>query len=385
MIFDTWRTMHPATRALVAIVALVVGLNLVTAGVTVVTGGSGPGGPTSSSYATAGDGLAAYAELLARRGHPVERVRTSLDDATLDPGSTLVLADPAGVTGEEAQALAGFVAAGGRLVAAGRDAAPVLAGLPGGGPAWDDAGVRTARPLVPVPEVAGVTTVESAGGGSWRQAGGSLPLLGDGDRLLATVATAGAGRVVALADASPLQNRLLARADNAAFALAIAGDGPPSGTAGAGRRPVAFAEAHHGYGQRTGLGAIPSRWRWALAGGFLAAVVWMWSRGRRLGPPDDIERPAPPARRAYVDAMAGALARTRQPEAATAPLQERARRRLAARAGLPADAGEGDLRRAAGELRLPPEEVDALFRPAGTEADVVAVGRALADLRERKL
>jgi len=373
VIFDTWRAMHPATRALVAVVALVVGLNLVTAGVTVVTGGSGPGGPTSSSYATAGDGLAAYAELLARRGHPVERIRTSLDDATLDPGSTLVLADPAGVTGEEAQALAGFVAAGGRLVAAGREAAPVLAGLPGGGPAWDGAGVRAARPLVPAPEVAGVTTVESAGGGSWRQAGGSLPLLGDGDRLLATVATAGAGRVVALADASPLQNRLLARADNAAFALAIAG--------GEGRA-VAFAEAHHGYGRRTGLGAIPSRWRWALGGGFLAAIVWMWSRGRRLGPPDDIERPAPPARRAYVDAMAGALARARQPEEATAPLQERARRRLAALAGLPADAGEGDLRHAAGELRLPPEEVDALFRPARSEADVVAVGRALADLRE---
>ena len=85
---------------------------------------------------------------------------------------------------------------------------------------------------------------------------------------------------------------------------------------------------------------MPARWRWALAGGFLAAVVWMWSRGRRLGPPDDIERTAPPARRAYVDAMAGALARTRQPDVVVAPLQDRARRRLAARAGLPADAGD---------------------------------------------
>ncbi len=371
MIADAWRTMRPGTRVLVAVLALVLGLNLLIAGVTVVTGGSGPGGPTSSSYATAGDGLAAYAELLARHGHPVERIRTSLDRADLDPGSTLVLADPGDVTAEEAQALAGFVAAGGRLVAAGRAAAPVLAGLPAGGPSWDDAGVRSARPIVSAPEVAGVAVVESAGDGIWARAGGSLPLLGDGDRLLATVATVGAGRVVALADASPLQNRLLARADNAAFALAIAG--------GAGR-PVAFAEAQHGYGRSSGVGAIPSRWRWAIAGGFLAAIVWMWSRGRRLGPPDDIERPAPPARRAYVDAMAGALARTRQPDVAAAPLQERARRRLAAGAGLPAGATEDDLRRAAAQLRLPPEEVDALFRPARNDDDVVAVGRAVAHL-----
>jgi hypothetical protein len=367
---DTWRAMHPAARALVAAVVLIIGLNLLTAGVTVITGGSGPGGPTSSSYATAGDGLAAYAELLARHGHAVERVRTSLDRATLGPGATLVLADPAGVTPEEAQAMARFVGAGGRLVAAGRDAAPVLAALPGGGPEWDDAGVRSARPLVPAPEVAGVTTVESAAAGSWQRSGGTLPLLGDPDRVLATVVVAGAGRVVALADASPLQNRLLARADNAAFALAIAGEG----------RPVAFAEAQHGYGRGTGLGAIPARWRWALAGGFLAAIVWMWSRGRRLGPPDDIERTVPPARRAYVDAMAGALARTRQPDVVAAPLQDRAHRRLAARAGLPPDAGDEDLRRVAGELHLPPEEVDALFRPCRSDADVVAVGRVLAQL-----
>ena len=367
---DTWRSMHPAARALVAVVALVIGLNLVIAGVTVVTGGSGPGGPTSSSYATAGDGLAAYAELLARNGHSVERVRTSLDKADLDPGTTLVLADPASVTPEEGEAIARFVGAGGRLVAAGRDAAPVLAGLPGGGPEWDGAGVRSARPLVPAPEVAGVTTVESAGDGSWDQAGGTLPLLGDRDRVLATVAAAGAGRVVALADASPLQNRLLARADNAAFALGIAGQG----------RPVAFAEAQHGYGRGTGLGAIPSRWRWALAGGFSAVVMWMWSRGRRLGPPDDIERAVPPARRAYVDAMAGALARTRQPDVVAGPLQDRARRWLAARGGLAPDAGDEDLRRVAGELQLPPEEVDALFRTCRTDEDVVAVGRALAQL-----
>ena len=374
MILDSWRRMHPATKVVVGVLAVIVALNLLTAGVTLVSGGSGPGGPTSSSYATAGDGLAAYAELLARHGHPVERLRTSLDEADLDPGTTLVLADPGTVTPEELQALARFVGAGGRLVAAGRDAAPVLAGLPGGGPEWSDAAVRSAQVVAPAPEVANVTTVVSAGDGAWRRAGGTLPLLGDDDRLLATVASVGAGRVVALADASPLQNRLLARADNAAFALAAAGAG----------RPVAFAEAQHGYGRGTGLGAIPARWRWALAGSVLAAMTWMWSRSRRLGPPDDVERPTPPPRRAYVDAMAGALARTRQPEVVAAPLQDRARRRLAARAGLSAEATEEDLRRAARDLHLPADDVDALFRPSRSDEDVLAVGRALSQLTARQ-
>ena len=374
MIAVTWRSMRPGARVVVAVAAFILGVNLLTAGVTVISGGSGPGGPMSSSYATGGDGLAAYAELLRRDGHPVQQLRVSLDRAELDPGTTLVLADPTGMTEAEGGALAAFVTSGGRLVAAGPGAAPVLAGLPGGGPEWGPGSVDSAGPLVPVPEVAGITTVVAGGTGVWRRAGGTLPVLGGPDGVLATVATVGAGRVLALADASPFQNRLLAQADNAAFALAAAGEG----------RPVAFAEAHHGYGRGTGLGAIPWRWRWVLAGGFLAAIVWMWSRGRRLGPPDEIERFDPPARRAYVEAMAGALARTRQPEVAVAPLQERARRRLAARAGLPPDAGEEALRQAASQLPLARGDVDALFRPCRTDDDVVSVGRAMAHLGEAR-
>lgn len=370
MIAQAWRSMGTGARALVAFLALVLGLNLLTAGVTVVTGGSGPGGPTSSSYATAPDGLAAYAEFLARHGHRVERLRVSLDKAALDPAATLFLAEPTGLTDAEAMALAAFVGEGGRLVATGSGVEDVLSELPGGAPEWSSDTVESARPLLPVPELDGVAAVEAGGEGAWRRAGGTLPVLGGPDGVLATVVTVGRGRVVALADPSPLQNRLLARADNAAFGLAIIGEG----------RPVAFAEAHHGYGQGTGLAAVPSRWRWAMAGGFLAALVWMWSRSRRLGPPDEIERSEPPARRAYVDAMAGALARTRQPDVAVAPLQDRARRRLAARAGLAPDAGDDALRRAATQLALAPDEVDALFRPCRSEADVLAVGRLMARL-----
>lgn len=379
MILHAWRSMGPWARALVGTVAAVVGLNLLISMVNLATGGSAPGGPASSSYATGGDGLAAYAELLGRRGHTVDRLRVALDEAALDPGATLVVADPQPLTAAEAQAVARFVTGGGRLVAAGSRTESLVAALAGGDAGqvieWEPAEVRTARPLAPVPETAGIASVEAGGRGAWAEAGTALPVLGGDGKVLALVASVGRGRVVALADASPLQNRLLARADNAAVALAAAG-GP--------ERPVLFAEAQHGYGRATGLRAIPARWRWAVAGGFLAAVAWMWSRGRRLGPPDEVEPEEVPARRAYVEAMAAALARTRQPSLAVAPLQERARRRLAERTGHPGDVSDEVLRHAAvHQLGLAEADVDALLRPCRTEADVVAVGRVAAALARR--
>jgi hypothetical protein len=186
------------------------------------------------------------------------------------------------------------------------------------------------------------------------------------------VVTVGRGRVVALADPSPLQNRLLGTADNAGFGLAAVGDG----------RTVAFAEGAHGYGHATGLGAIPGRWQAALVGLTLAALLGVVAAGRRLGPPEDAARPLPPARREYVDAVAVTLARTNQPGPALAPLQTAARSRLARRAGLPPTASEAELRAAAARFGWKADETDALFAPVRTTVDVVTAGRALARANE---
>src|SRR5207247_2181444 len=56
-----------------------------------------PGGPRSSSYATAPDGLAAYAELLGDYGHSVRRIRSPASETTLDPSSTIVVLDPGSI------------------------------------------------------------------------------------------------------------------------------------------------------------------------------------------------------------------------------------------------------------------------------------------------
>jgi hypothetical protein len=297
------RALPRGARVALGALVVVVAANVALAGVRTVVGGSRPGGPPSSSYATAAHGMAAYADLLAGHGHPVERLRVPLDEARLDPGETLVLADPDDLAGAEADAVATFVASGGRLVAAGPRTGPVLRRLLGGDLSWSSAGSSAAELIVPVRETAGIGEVRSAGRGSWRDAAAGLPVLGGNGRVLAVVADVDRGRVVALADPSPLQNRLLAEAGNAAFGLAAAGEQG---------RPVRFAESVHGYGQAVGFGALPDRWVAAAFVALLAVLVWMWSRGRRLGPPDEPVRELPPPRRAYVDAMAAALARTRQ-------------------------------------------------------------------------
>lgn len=369
-LLERWRALPAGGRAALAVLAAILGVNALLAGVGAAVGDE-PAGPASSSYATAPEGLAAYAELLEARGHPVERIRSSLDQSRLEPGTTVVVADALGVSDGEATALARFVTAGGRLLVTGEGAPDVVRHLPVGALSWSGRPVAVATPLAPVAELAGVGSVRAAGAGSWADAGATLPVLGSSDDVLATLVRSGDGVVVALADPSPWQNRLLDEADNAAFALAAAGE------AG---RPVRFAESHHGFGVGEGLAALPGRWRWALAGATLAAVVWMWATGRRFGPPEDVEPERAPPRRAYVEAMAASLARTRRPAEALRPLQEAARRRLASRGGLRSDADDAALRRAAAQLGLADGDVAAVLSPLRDDRDAMALGRVLAGL-----
>jgi hypothetical protein len=355
-------------RLVIVIVALATVVNIALSLLDSSTRGADDTAPRSSSLSTGRDGLAAYAELLRRNGHATEAQRGNVTDTALSPAETLVVLDPVGFDRDEDRAVRRFVERGGRLVAGGAGATGLLAALLIDPPAWSSAGVQNAEPLGGAPEISGLDSVRTAGEGSWSESGATTPILGDGSRVLATVAALGRGRVILLADPSPLQNRLLARADNAGFGLAAAGNG----------RTVVFAEGTHGYGEASGLGAIPGRWQAALVGLTLAALLGIVAAGRRLGPPENAARPLPPARREYVDAVAVSLARTNRPAEALGPLQAAARARLARRAGLPPTATEQQLRAAAARLGWSAPETDALFAPPRTEVDVVAAGGALA-------
>jgi hypothetical protein len=226
----------------------------------------------------------------------VTQLRHELADATLDPASTVVVLDPQAPSVEDQGALQDFVEAGGHLIAGGIRPQWVE-GIVEGLPAWSPDAEENVEGAA---DLEGVDEIRTAAQGTWTGAGAAVTTIGNPSRPLVVELEQGDGRALVLADASPLQNRLLAEADNAALGLALAEPG----------RPVVFVESQHGYSRGTGFGALPSRWKWFIVGLLLAVGVWMWSKARKLGPPEDAFRSLPPSRALYVEALAATLART---------------------------------------------------------------------------
>jgi hypothetical protein len=335
-----------------------------------------PKGPASSSYATSARGAAAYAELLEAAGRRVTRVRRPLAQRAPAPGTTLVVLGAARLAPEEAAAIGSFLQDGGRLVVAGTGELDWLEAAVGGpAPGARQAARGSAEPIGTEPETAEVGEVRTAEGGELTALDGATPILGGQGSVLAAVQDVGSqGRVIVLADPSPLQNRALAEADNAAFALALAGPGG---------RPVAFLETVHGYGA-TGLSALPASAKWALVLLGLALVAFVWSRARRLGPVErDEHEELPPPRAAYVDALAATLEQTKRPDAVGERLASEARARLARRAALHGQGGDAQLREAAARFGLTDEETRAVVDGVRGADGALAAGRALARLGER--
>jgi hypothetical protein len=327
-----------------------------------------PGGPESSSYATAPEGTAAYAELLRHFERPVLQLRDDLGAASLDPRTTLMLLEPsAPITADDGRAVQRFVEAGGRLVAGGQPKG-WLGNIVSQPPAWRFVPPADAQ----AHDLPGVATVRTADGGAWVDPRGHVVLRADG-KPIAVERHEGAGTIILLADASPLQNRLLASADNAAFGLALAGE-----------RPVVFAESVHGYGTATGVGAIPRRWWWLFGGLALASFLFALARGRRLGPPELPERDLPPARVEFAEALATQLAKSRPQREAVRTARRIARARVASVLSLPAEAKDADLRRSAEERGFDAAAVEAVVGDGTGQADLLALGRALRSAHEEE-
>ena len=212
---------------------------------------------------------------LAHYGHPVSRQRGALADAILDPTGTVFVIEPQTLTDADDTAL---LAVRERRRPPGDRRLRTVLPAPPPRPA---AGLEPRRRHF-VPEIdarlGNLREVEAAGRGSWtsRRLRNCRGWRTDGAALV-TESRVGRGEILFVADASPLENAYLGLADNAAFALGLAGDAP---------RPVEFVEGVHGYGESRGLGAIPTPWKMALIVLAAAAVVLAWSRSRRFGPPD---------------------------------------------------------------------------------------------------
>jgi Domain of unknown function (DUF4350) len=351
-------------RIVAGIVAVVVGLNAIAIGVDALV--PSPKGPRSSSFATTPEGLAAWGDLAQRSGREVRRLRERPSADSLPAGGTVVVLDPEDFTRGQARALRRFAERGGRVVAGGLEPGPWLSALAGGA-RWAKDGPADARVLAAGPETGAAARVRTAGAGHWRAAAGAQPVVGGTGGAVVLVQRAGAGRIALVADPSPLQNRLLDQADNAALALALAGPGP-----------LTFVESAHGYGTATGLAALPARFRWALALLALSALALIAARWPRLGPPEPLDEPLFPPRRAYVDALAATLAKTHDRSAAIQSVRAAARERLVRRAALGRGADAAAWTAAARAAGLDEDERRAL--QDGIDDDGIAAGRALARL-----
>jgi hypothetical protein len=368
------RTSSPAGRrvgiAITVVLGAVLVLNLLAGGIDRAVGGHEPSGVPGSSYGTQSTGLAGLTQLFARYGHPVDRVRGEITDGTLDPASTAFVVEPATLTAAETAELLRFVTDGGRLVIGGSDPFYVKS-LRDGAPDWSPDGIPTYGDIDRV--LGNVRVVGTEGRGTWNDAGSGRVVASEGQFILAIAERVGAGTMFFLADVSPLENGHLARADNAAFAL---------GLAGAEGRPVVFVEGVHGFGASRGLSALPDAWKVALALAAVAALVFAWSRGRRFGPPDRPRRDLPPARAEYVRALAVTLERTHDPEHALAPMQQWARDRIARMSHLPPDATAEQLDRAAIALGCSEAERGAIWHPAADDDAALALGQLVARLSQ---
>ena len=348
-----WRRQPGAIKTLVVALAAIALLNLVGA---LIGGGEEDEGEPSPLVTTDPVGFAAYAELLDGYGYPVDE--TLGPDSPLSGGTgTVVLLGGTNVGPEDTDALRGYMEDGGTVLLDAEEQGLIDA-LFEEAPQGTSPGPTSAAPLDG--DDTGVAEVRADGEGAWATPGEAEPLLAGAGGDLLVEAEIGQGRAFLFADPSPLQNRFLAQADNARLGLELAGED---------REPVTFGLSEEALGQapepEQGLSALPDEWIAALAGLLIAALLAMWARARRIGPPEDPDRELMPARGAYVDAVGSTLAQNGDRDAVAARLREVALTRLS--------------RTTMVDLGSDPERLDQWLRARGldaAEADALARGQA---------
>ena len=351
--------------------ALIVLVNLAVFVAGKLTAGQRVPGPDGSSYVTTAFGTAALVELLEGEGLTVSRLRAPYDPSRLPPDQTLLLVDIgfAGFAPSELTSITGFLDKGGQLVMAGAIPDGLLEAIGDDLPEWEASGPTTA---IATENLSGVKEVPLSGGGSFSATGSTNVLLSANDGTPVGVRwSLGEGSVTWLADPTPLMNVGLAQGDSAGLAFALV-DG----------RPAVFDEYRHGFGGESLWQALPDNWAATLLLLVAAGLAALIAYARRLGPPEMDERQLRPDRAAYIESVAAILGRTGRLNESIRPVRARARRLLAARAGLVQEAPDDALRRAGESASLTTEEIDAVLDEGG---DALLAGRALARLSQGPL
>jgi len=290
-----------------------------------------------------------------------------------DPDGTYVLLDDLR-TPDEARSLMDWAASGGRLVVADpRSAIVSLAGAEVG----DSVGLVGAQTLEP-----GCLGEEALGVARIVVRASDRSLLGE-DRFVSCfgghllVRRHDRGTIVLLGGFTALTNEYLRSADNAVFALHLAGSrgevvfGPPIPSAGAAPETSVWS-------------ALPERAKAAIVAIVLAAVAFGVLRARRLGRPPAEDPIAPIPASELVRATSRLYRRSRSLAWAGATMREAARARIGRRFGVPSDS-EALPTVAANATGMPPERVEeGLAGPAPrTDEELIRLGSLLSEIESR--
>jgi hypothetical protein len=192
----------------------------------------------------------------------------------------------------------------------------------------------------------------------------------------------GAGTVVAVGGAAFLTNELLDERDNAVLAAALMA--PAAGTV----VRMVDAPLPAGGGDKTLADLVPDGVKRGLLQLAVAFVLYALWRAVRLGRPVIEDQPVDVAGSELVAAIGRLLARTHAPGAAAETLRDELRRALRARLGVPPSADAQTLAGVtAARTGIPVERVLAAVdeRPVTTDAELVAVARAVSSIHQEVL
>lgn len=330
------------------------------------TDGGDRGGVTQrrgSSLNTTASGTRAYADLLQRYSITVRRLVGLVGEPPLDPSVTAVMLDPFEITTQTAATLRSFVSEGGHLVIGGGKVD--LSHLIDSPPQY--VGEQQEHWIIADSAFNGAHSIRTAGEGYWSRPGATTVVVGSQNRALITRETIGRGTIDYLADATLLNNDLIATDDNAAFGVGLADNGD---------RPVVFIEGRTPGVPAQGIAVLPTNWKLASLILAVAAILYAWHRSVRFGPPDALERNLAPARSEYIDAIAKLLAATKDPDSARVILANAAHQLLHAHS-----LTETDVETLAAMHRCDADDFRALFAMEPFANDPVRAARAFAAIQ----
>jgi hypothetical protein len=356
---------------------LVVGaavLMLLVAGLTSVVSPPGEGlGVRGSSLSTGTAGAKAGFLLLRRLGYDVRRTFDAVADLELDPATDVLvlMAGQAPPSDLDVRALERFVEAGGVAVV-GESRAWL--------PAYDaDAAVpstaTTPEAVLPSPLAVGATRIRMDHlGGAGTPRPPYVTTHADARGTAVAAARIGRGRVVYWASALPATN--IAIDEPGHVELLLNAVGAPRG------RRVLWDEHYHGHRR--------SAWSYASGTPLPAALAQLGLIGLAAVATVSLRRwplrarPEPPrtAPLEFVDTMGGLYQRANATTTAVGVALAHLRRRLTAAAGLPADADDARLARAAARAGLAPEALASLLaRAREAQRGPLAAGAAVEIVR----